>query len=83
VKRIDLDAKTITASIPVGVQRESVMLTPSERTLVASLRGTPATVALVDTVNLKPLGTVQIGGAGTFGDLGVITSSTPASAASR
>jgi DNA-binding beta-propeller fold protein YncE len=72
VKRIDLDTKTITASVPVGVQPESVMLTSSERTLVVSLRGTPANVAFVDTVNLTLSGTVQIGGAGTFGDLGVI-----------
>jgi hypothetical protein len=50
------------------------MLTPFERTLVVSLRGTPATLAFVDTVNLTLLGTVQIGGPGTFGDLAVITS---------
>jgi DNA-binding beta-propeller fold protein YncE len=73
VKRIDLDSNAITASIPVGIQPESVMLTPAEDTLVASLRGTPANVAFVDTVNLTLRGTVQIGGAGTFGDLGVIT----------
>jgi DNA-binding beta-propeller fold protein YncE len=73
VKRIDLDTKTITASVPVGVQPESVMLTPSEQTLVVSLRGTPASVAFVDTVNLTLRGTVQIGGTGTSGDLGVIT----------
>jgi YVTN family beta-propeller protein len=73
VKRIDLDTKTVTASIPVGVQPESVMLTPSERTLVVSLRGTPAAVAFVDTVNLALGDTVQIGGEGTFGDLGVIS----------
>ena len=60
---------TITGSVAVGVQPESVMLTPSERTLVVSLRGSPATLAFVDTVNLSLLGTVQIGGVGTFGDL--------------
>ena len=73
VKRIDLRTKTITGSVAVGVQPESVMLTPSERTLVASLRGSPATLAFVDTVNLSLLGTVQIGGVGTFGDLAVMT----------
>ena len=73
VKRIDLDTHTITASISVGVQPESVMLTPSERTLVVSLRGTPATLAFVDTVKLAVIGTVQIGGPGTFGDLAVMT----------
>jgi hypothetical protein len=59
--------------VAVGVQPESVMLTPSERTLVVSLRGSPAALAFVDTVQLTLIGTVQIGGAGTFGDLAVIT----------
>ena len=73
VKRIDLATHTVTASVAVGVQPESVMLTPSERTLVVSLRGSPATLAFVDAVDLTLIGTVQIGGAGTFGDLAVIT----------
>ena len=74
VKRIDLRSRTITASVEVGVQPESVMLTPFERTLVVSLRGSPATLAFVDTVSLRLIGTVQIAGDGTFGDLAVITS---------
>jgi DNA-binding beta-propeller fold protein YncE len=73
VKRIDLRTLTITGSIPVGAQPESMMLTPSEKTLVVSLRGSPATLAFVDTARLKLLGTVEIGGPGTFGDLGVIS----------
>jgi hypothetical protein len=73
VKRIDLDTKTITGAVAVGMQPESVLLTPSERTLVASLRGTPATLAFVDTVAMTLSGTVPIGGAGTFGDLAVVT----------
>jgi YVTN family beta-propeller protein len=73
VKRIDLHTNTITASVPVGVQPESVMLTPSERMLVVSLRGSPASIAFVDTVHLKLRDTLQIGETGTFGDLGVIT----------
>jgi DNA-binding beta-propeller fold protein YncE len=73
VKRVDLDTREITASVPVGVQPESMMLTPSERTLVVSMRGSPAALAFVDTVTLALRGTVQIGGAGTFGDLAVIT----------
>ena len=73
VKRIDLATTTITAAVAVGVQPESVMLTPSERTLVVSLRGSPATLAFVDTVHLTLAGTVQIGAAGTFGDLAVMT----------
>ena len=73
VKRIDLTSNTITGSVPVGVQPESVMLTPSERTLVVSLRGSPAALAFVDTVHLTLIGTVEIAGAGTFGDLAVMT----------
>ena len=73
VKRIDLATKSITGSVAVGVQPESVMLTPDEHTLVVSLRGSPASLAFVDTIDLTLLGTVQIGGAGTFGDLAVIT----------
>jgi YVTN family beta-propeller protein len=41
VKRIDLDTNTVTGSVTVGVQPESVMLTPSERTLVVSRRPGP------------------------------------------
>jgi DNA-binding beta-propeller fold protein YncE len=73
VKRIDLTSNTITGSVAVGVQPESVMLTPSERTLVVSMRGSPASLAFVDTVHLTLIGTVQIAGAGTFGDLAVMT----------
>jgi hypothetical protein len=49
------------------------MLTPSERTLAVSLRGSPATLAFVDTVRLTLAGTLPIAGPGTFGDLAVIT----------
>ena len=74
VKRIDLATGTITGSVAVGVQPESVMLTPFERTLVVSLRGSPATLAFVDTFHRILLGSVQIAGDGTFGDLAVMTS---------
>ena len=73
VKRIDLDTHQITDSIPIGVQPESIMLTPNEHTLVASLRGSPATLGFVDAVSATFLGSVPIGGPGTFGDLAVIT----------
>jgi YVTN family beta-propeller protein len=73
VKRIDLRTNTITDSVAVGVQPESVLLTPNERTLVVSLRGSPATLAFVDTVDRALIGTAQIAGAGTFGDLAVMT----------
>jgi DNA-binding beta-propeller fold protein YncE len=73
VKRIKIGRNGITASIPVGVQPESLMLTPSERTLVVSLRGTPAALAFVDTVSSVLERNVQIGGPGTAGDLAVMT----------
>ena len=81
VKRIDLDAQAITDSVfiganlqsPAAVQPESVLLTPSERMLVASMRGTPAALAFVDTVKVALSGRVEIGGPGTFGDLAVMT----------
>ncbi len=49
------------------------MLTPSERTLAVSMRGTPAAVAFVDTADLTLLGSVPIAGAGTAGDLAVMS----------
>jgi len=49
------------------------MLTPSERTLVVSHRGTPAALAFVDTASLTLERMLQIGGPGTFGDLAVMT----------
>ena len=73
VKRIDLATHTITGSVAIGVQPESVMLTTNEKTLVASMRGTPAALAFVDTASLTLLGVVPIGGAGTFGDLAVMS----------
>jgi hypothetical protein len=58
-----------------ALQREQMfsLLTPSERTLVASLRGSPAALAFVDTDTSEPFDPVQIGGPGTFGDLAVMT----------
>jgi DNA-binding beta-propeller fold protein YncE len=73
VKRLDLEFPHTITSIAVGVQPESVMLTPSEKTLVVSSRGTPASLAFVDTTSATLLGTVPIAGAGTFGNLAVIS----------
>ena len=75
VKLFDLDTQTLTASIPIeGAQPESVMLTPSERTLAVTLRGSPAALAFVDAVNLESLGSVVFPLDGlTFGDLAVMT----------
>ena len=77
IKRIDLASHAITASIPIGVQPESMMLTPTERTLVVNLRGTPASLGFVDTTTADdPAPAVQIvpiAGAGSAGDLAVMT----------
>jgi YVTN family beta-propeller protein len=77
VKRIDLVTHAITASVPVGVQPESIMLTPNERTLVVSLRGTPASLGFIDTdtvgTSTPAVQVVPIAGPGTLGDLAVMT----------
>ncbi len=73
MKRIDLEFPHAITSITVGDQPESVMLTPSERTLVVSSRGTPASLAFVDTKRAVLRGTVPIAGPGTFGNLAVIS----------
>ena len=77
VKRVDLVSHNITASVPIGVQPESIMLTPDERTLVVSLRGTPASLGFIDTATVgAPAPAVQvvpIAGPGSAGDLAVMT----------
>jgi len=75
VKRIDIATRAVD-SVTVGSplsQPESVMLTPNERTLVVSMRGMPAALAFVDAVKLELIGTVQIGQAGSMGDLAVMS----------
>jgi len=80
VKRIDLLSPLgpeNPASVSVGVQPESIMLTPNERTLVVSLRGTPASLGFIDTETVgTPTPAVQvvpIADAGSSGDLAVMT----------
>jgi DNA-binding beta-propeller fold protein YncE len=77
VKRIDLVSHEITASVPVGVQPESIMLTPDERTLVVSLRGTPASLGFIDTATVgapaPAVEVVPIADPGSAGDLAVMT----------
>ena len=73
VRRIDFETNEMMA-VPVGHEPESLMLTPSERTLVTSLRGSPAALSFVDTFDLaRPAELVPIAGAGTLGDLAVIS----------
>ena len=60
----------------VGDQPEALMLTPNEKILVVTLRGTPAQVAFVDTVAHEVIKTVPLvegDGTGTNGDLGVMS----------
>ena len=76
VKRIDIATRAVRTQCrwdPILSQPESVMLTPNERTLVVSMRGMPAALAFVDTVKLELIGTVQIGPAGSTGDLAVMS----------
>ena len=76
IKRIDLASHSVTASVQVGVQPESMMLTPNERTLVVNLRGTPASLGFVDTTTVDdpaPVVNVLPIAAGAAGDLAVMT----------
>jgi DNA-binding beta-propeller fold protein YncE len=76
VMRIDLTSNPVAVidSIPVGNQPESVMLTPNERTLVVSLRGSPASLSFIDTLALTAFPSVRIGPEdASFGDLAVMT----------
>jgi DNA-binding beta-propeller fold protein YncE len=72
IRTIDLDTFTATGNpVTVGDQPESLILTPGERTLIVSLRGTPARLAFVDTDPLALEQTLDIAGTGTAGDLAV------------
>lgn len=76
IKVIDLATGAIDWDLEVGTQPESLMLTPNEKVLVVTLRGTPAQVAFVDTVAHEVIKTVPLvegDGTGTFGDLGVMS----------
>ena len=76
VMRVDLTSNPVAVSdsIPVGSQPESMMLTPNERTLVVSLRGSPASLSFVDTLTLTAFPLVRIGPEDTsLGDLAVMT----------
>ncbi len=75
VKLIDLRTQTVVDDVDVGTQPESLMLTPDERTLIVSLRGTPAQIAFVNTVDMTLIKTEPLteDGTGTFGDLAVMS----------
>ena len=71
IKTIDVESFEVTGERLVGAQPESLILVNDERTLVISMRGSPAQLAVVDTETLTLKGTIPIGGPGTFGDLAV------------
>lgn len=82
VKRIHRRSGAIAGVVGVGTEPESVMLTPSQRTLAVSLRGSPATVAFVDTASESLTASVPIAPvvpcgataeARSFGDLAVMS----------
>ena len=77
VKRIDLVSHGITAEVAVGVQPESIMLTPDELTLVVSLRGSPASLGFIDTATVgaptPAVQVIEIAGPGSAGDLAVMS----------
>jgi DNA-binding beta-propeller fold protein YncE len=73
VKVIDLDSHAVVGEVAVGTQPECMLLTRDRRTLIVTLRGTPATLAFVSTESLTLGGTVSLGGAGTFGDLAAMS----------
>jgi DNA-binding beta-propeller fold protein YncE len=70
VRVIDLDTFTVSADfVQVGTQPETLILAPGERTLIVSLRGSPARLAFVDTDAMQLEGTLDLAGTGSFGDL--------------
>jgi Uncharacterized conserved protein len=73
VKVIDLSTIQVTGSVDVGTQPEAMMLANDQQTLITSLRGSPAMLAFVDASRLTLLGRAPLAGAGTFGDLAVLS----------
>lgn len=74
IKVIDLKTRALAGEVAVGPQPETMLLTPDGKTLVATMRGTPAQIALVDTRCLRVIATLPIGASGTFGDLAAMSS---------
>jgi len=73
VKVIDLATHAVVREVTVGTQPETLLLTPDGKTLIVSLRGTPAQLAFVDTRSLTVTAMVPLAGAGTFGDLAAMS----------
>jgi len=76
VKLIDGETAALEWELLVAPQPESLMLTPDERTLIVTLRGTPARVAFIDTIAHEVIGFVPLvgtDGSGANGDLAVMS----------
>ena len=76
VRVIDRVTGALEWDLFVGDQPEVLMLAPDERTLVVTLRASPAQVVFVDTVAhqvIKAVPLVEGDGTGTNGDLGVMS----------
>jgi DNA-binding beta-propeller fold protein YncE len=73
VKVIDLQSRSVVADVAVGTQPETMLLTRDKRTLIVTMRGTPAQLAFVDTRSLTLTGVMPLGGADTFGDLAAMS----------
>ena len=58
VKVIDLASETVVDEVSVGTGPETMLLTRDGRTLIVTLRGTPAQLAFVDTRSLSVIETV-------------------------
>jgi hypothetical protein len=69
---LDLDSHAVVGEIAVGPQPETLLLTRDRKTLIVSMRGTPARLAFVDTRSLT-VATVDLAGAGSFGDLAAMS----------
>jgi DNA-binding beta-propeller fold protein YncE len=72
IKVIDLETRAVD-EVVVGVQPETMLLTRNGRTLIVSMRGTPARLAFVDTKSLTLTDTIDLAGSGTFGDLAAMS----------
>ena len=59
--------------VAVGDQAETMLLTRDHRTLIVSIRGTPARLAFVDARSLTLSNTIALAGTGTFGDLAAMS----------
>jgi DNA-binding beta-propeller fold protein YncE len=76
VRVFDLRMGAAIGEVSVGTvqsQPETMLLTRDRRTLIVSMRGSPARLAFIDTRHLTLTGTVDLAGPDTFGDLAAIS----------